>query len=273
MSIRRPSNASNSVTAPRSPMSGVDPFTSTMGSRRRAAAMASPSLVWAFSRTRNASSAAWKVLRSTIVGAPSSSLIVYFTVRLHRPVIQVIIAPSIRLEFSALVVLIVAAPPDAGLVASAWRVVEPLEHAPEGVEPVPSARISGIGVVGDAVLERERAHARPLARVSRRVGSGHGRELGDGLQGRSGVHRVATGSVVVIGDCLALLLLGERRAGRTPRRVGGPEHEVVDEELRAPSKEIRYQRASLVGIESVRLIDADPWQLLASSRQIVGTVR
>src|ERR1700720_2412014 len=45
MSIRRPSNTSNTVTAPRSPMSDVAPSTSTIGSRRRAAAMASPSLV------------------------------------------------------------------------------------------------------------------------------------------------------------------------------------------------------------------------------------
>ena len=88
MSSRRPSNASNSVTAPRSPMSGVAPSTSTMGSRRRAAAMASPSLVCAFSRTRSASSSAWKVRRSTIAGVPSSSLMV-FIVRLHRPVIRV----------------------------------------------------------------------------------------------------------------------------------------------------------------------------------------
>src|SRR5262245_3071105 len=78
MSCRRPSNTSNSVTTPRSPMSGVAPSTSTMGSRRRAAAMASPSLVWAFSRTRNASSSAWKMLRSTISGAPSSSLLKSF---------------------------------------------------------------------------------------------------------------------------------------------------------------------------------------------------
>src|SRR6202023_2389629 len=80
MSIRRPSNTSNTVTAPRSPMSDVAPSTSTIGSRRRAAAMASPSLVWAFSRTRNASSSAWKVLRSTILGAPSSSLMMSFIV-------------------------------------------------------------------------------------------------------------------------------------------------------------------------------------------------
>src|SRR3989442_3513114 len=30
----------------------------------------------------------------------------------------------------------------------------------------------------------------------------------------------------------------DRRAGRTPRRVVGPEHEVVDEELRAPAEEV-----------------------------------
>jgi hypothetical protein len=45
MSIPRASNASNSVTAPRSPMGGVAPSTSIMESRRRAAAMASFSCV------------------------------------------------------------------------------------------------------------------------------------------------------------------------------------------------------------------------------------
>src|SRR6266446_1459032 len=63
---------------------------------------------------------------------------------------------------SAPVVVVAAAPPDAHLVASLWGAVEPLVHAPEAVQ---SARIGGIGVVDDAVLERERAHARPLARV------------------------------------------------------------------------------------------------------------
>src|SRR6266545_3560826 len=77
---------------------------------------------------------------------------------------------------SALVVLIVAAPPDARLVTPLGCAVEPLVHAPEAIQ---SARIGGIGVVDDAVLERERAHARPLARVRGYVGSGHGRDLGD----------------------------------------------------------------------------------------------
>src|SRR5438876_6029438 len=77
---------------------------------------------------------------------------------------------------SALVVLIVAAPPDARLVAPFGCAVEPLVHAPEAVQ---SARIGGIGLVDDAVLKRERAHARPRARVRGHIGSGHGRE-GDG---------------------------------------------------------------------------------------------
>src|SRR5712691_12682291 len=75
---------------------------------------------------------------------------------------------------SALAVLVVVAPPDARLVAPLGCAVEPLVHAPEAVQ---SARIGGIGVVDDAVLERERAHARPLARVRGHVGSGHRRRL------------------------------------------------------------------------------------------------
>ena len=52
---------------------------------------------------------------------------------------------------SPLGVLVVAAPPDARLVAPLGCAVEPLVHAPEAVH---SARIGGIGVVDDAVLER-----------------------------------------------------------------------------------------------------------------------
>src|SRR6266478_4506416 len=65
--------------------------------------------------------------------------------------------PGLR---SALFVLVVAPPPEARFVAPLGCAVEPLVHAPEAVQ---SARIGGIGVVDDAVLERERAHARPLA--------------------------------------------------------------------------------------------------------------
>ena len=117
------------------------------------------------------------------------------------------LAPRQPRLHSVLVVLIVAAPPDARLVAPLRCTVKPLVHAPEAVQP---ACIGGISVVDDAVLERERAHARPLARVRGRVGSGHGRELGDRFHDRRHVHRVPAAPVVIFNYPLALLLLGER---------------------------------------------------------------
>src|SRR5688572_22852851 len=75
---------------------------------------------------------------------------------------------------SFFVVLVVAAPPDARLVAPLGSAVEPRIHAPDGVY---STRIGGIGVVDDAVLEYERAQARPIARVRGRVGSAYDCEL------------------------------------------------------------------------------------------------
>src|SRR5918992_694994 len=68
---------------------------------------------------------------------------------------------------SLAVVLVVAAPPDARLVAPLRGAVEPLVHAPEAIQP---ARVRRVGVVDDAVLERERAHTRLLAHVRGRVG-------------------------------------------------------------------------------------------------------
>src|SRR5947199_1197782 len=52
----------------------------------------------------------------------------------------------------------------AGFVAPPRRAVEPLVHAPEAVEP---ARVGGVGVVDDDVLEREPAPARRLTRFGR----------------------------------------------------------------------------------------------------------
>src|SRR5437899_4478879 len=62
---------------------------------------------------------------------------------------------------SSFAVLVVAAPPDACLVPPFWCAVEPLVHSPEAVH---SARIDGIGVVDDVVVEHECAHARCLSR-------------------------------------------------------------------------------------------------------------
>src|ERR1700681_953304 len=68
-------------------------------------------------------------------------------------VIVVLVVPTIEVEGVALGAL---------LVSPERRSVEPLVHPPERVEP---ARIGGVRVVNDAVLERERAHPWPFPRV------------------------------------------------------------------------------------------------------------
>src|SRR5262245_24790358 len=79
------------------------------------------------------------------------------------------------LDLTAVLVLVMAAPPGPGFVAALGGSVEPVVHAEERIHAAPIGRI---GVVGNAVLERERAHARPFAMVREHVGPGHGRELG-----------------------------------------------------------------------------------------------
>src|SRR3979411_2858083 len=106
---------------------------------------------------------------------------------------------------SALVVLVVAAPPDARLVAPLGGAVEPLVHAPETVQ---SARVGGIGVVDDAVLERERAHARSLARERGHVGPATCRMVDGPLVVAFRTLRLLA-VVVVLAALRALLLLGE----------------------------------------------------------------
>ena len=65
----------------------------------------------------------------------------------------------------------------------------------------------------------------------------------------------------------------DRRAGRTARRVVGPEHEVVDEELRAPSEEVCQRGAPFIGLESILLVDPNPRQFLPPPRQLVAAPR
>src|SRR5688572_11538863 len=118
------------------------------------------------------------------------------------------------ISMSALVVFVVAAPPDATrLVAPLGGAVEPLVHAPEAVQP---ARVGGIGVVDGAVVEREGAHAGPLARIRSHVGSAHGREQGFRPLAATlltGAPRQLRLALEIILDPLALLLL----------RIGGGE--------------------------------------------------
>src|SRR5262245_12511322 len=111
-----------------------------------------------------------------------------------------------RLRLASALVLFVASPPDPLFVTSPGGTVKPLVHAPEAVQ---SARIGGIGVIDAAVLEHERAHARPFARVGGRIGSAHGREGGSPL---AGAFPRSLALVVVFDAALALLLPGESDA-------------------------------------------------------------
>ena len=61
-----------------------------------------------------------------------------------------------------------------------------------------------------------------------------------------------------------------RRAGRAARLVARPEHEVVDEQLRAPVEELRQRLRPVVGLEPVLLVDPDPRQLAALPGELVA---
>src|SRR5580698_1125408 len=100
-----------------------------------------------------------------------------------------------------------ALPPDARLVASLRRTVEPLVHAPDAVH---AARIGGVRVIHDAILEYESAHSRPVARVRLRVGSAVSCKLDNGLRCRRRIHRMPATQVVVFDFAITLLRLGER---------------------------------------------------------------
>src|SRR5216684_7637170 len=107
-------------------------------------------------------------------------------------------------DASLAVVLVVAAPPDAGLVAAEWRAVEPRVHAPDAVHP---ALVRRVGVVDHAVLEHERAHAGSLLSVRRPVRSNARRDRGDeGILHALRQPEVHRAVVVLDGSRLPLLL-------------------------------------------------------------------
>src|SRR5438093_3169639 len=109
---------------------------------------------------------------------------------------------------NSVAVLVMTAPPYAGLVAPQRRSVEPLIHAPEPVEP---ARIRRVRVVDGAVLEDERAHPGRFAQERRDVrpdGVSEFRDWTIGIEARP----LVDGREVVLDDTLALLLLRDRHA-------------------------------------------------------------
>src|SRR5258708_33287515 len=118
-------------------------------------------------------------------------------------------------------------------------------------------------VVVEVVVERRRpgeapAHA-PLVRLQFRE--------------RSSRHRAECDVVIREVDDGPVDPVRDGGAGRTPCRVLGPEHEVIDEELRTSSEEIGEGRCALVCLEAVLLVDSNPGQLLPRPRQFVATLR
>jgi hypothetical protein len=67
--------------------------------------------------------------------------------------------------------------------------------------------------------------------------------------------------------------VGDRRAGRAPRVVFRPEHEVVDEQLRASGEELRQRLRPLVGLKGVLLLEPHPRKLQPLPRELVASSR
>ncbi len=104
-------------------------------------------------------------------------------------------------------------------VAPLGGAVEPLIHAPEAVQ---TTRIGGIGVVDDAILEHERAHARPLARVRGHVGSSHGHVVGDRLRDHLRCVHCVAAALVVVFDAPSLSEECLFAAGASAQSYGAP---------------------------------------------------
>ena len=67
--------------------------------------------------------------------------------------------------------------------------------------------------------------------------------------------------------------VGDHRAGWLGGLEAGPEHEVVDKELRAPLEEVRQRGVALAGPESIILVGPNPRQFLPPLRQLVARPR
>ena len=64
--------------------------------------------------------------------------------------------------------------------------------------------------------------------------------------------------------------VGDRRVHRAAGRVARAEHEVVDEQLGSPVEQLDQRLLTVVGVESVLLLDRDPGQVAPLLRQLVA---
>ncbi len=121
----------------------------------------------------------------------------------------------------------------------------------------------GIEVEVEFAVARRRPRKRPSHPALERLQLGERRE-------RYGHERDVMVRQV---DGEAVEAVGDRRARRTARRVIRPEHEVIDEELRAPPKEICERGLPFVRFEAVLLFHADPRQVLAPLCEFIALAR
>src|SRR6266536_5475789 len=64
--------------------------------------------------------------------------------------------------------------------------------------------------------------------------------------------------------------VGHRRTGRAAGLVAGAEHEVVDEQLRAPVEELAKWLLAVVRVEAVLLLHPHPGQLASKLGELVA---
>src|SRR6266576_2256996 len=210
-----------------------------MGRPRRLAASASRARVASFSSARSASCAACHSVSETTGGGFMALLSSFIFVVSARPTFGV-----------------VATPPRGAV-----------EQLPGGVEDVGAAVVTGVGVVDDAVLEREGAQAMELvaAEVDLR-----------GVLRRAEVEAAAAPSPFLREDRDVEADRGVR-ATRTacvwPAFDRRAEHEVVDEQLRAPVEKLGQRLRPVVGLEAVVLLDRDPRQRLPLPGELVAAAR
>ena len=102
------------------------------------------------------------------------------------------------------------------------------------------------------------AHAAPVRRqlLDRCAGREHERHVAGVEVGEEPVDRV-----------------GDRRVHRVAGLVARPEHEVVDEELRATVEQLVQRPLAVLGVEAVVLLDPHPGEGAALARQLVAQAR
>src|SRR5215472_2525283 len=192
MSCRRPSNASSRVTGPSGPISSRLASTSTMGRRRRAAAIASPSRVCAFSLTRSAAISASKAARSATRGIGLSILTLsWFVFRVPSFVFRV------------------------------GRFGEPLDRAEPQVPLGGEARHGPAGLIEAVRLDLVENFPALFAPADQPGSFEHDQVLGHGLAGKRHLSRQPAGAYLAVADQQVKDLPARRVADGRPELVIG----------------------------------------------------